>query len=103
MKLINLKKVSDYKVNEWLEKTIPELTPYQKQKIYNNEIVRFAPFYFYERRKKVNNILLRFSIIFILPVLLVLIISLPFNFFITGDWGYSNIDWYSKWLNNCGL
>jgi hypothetical protein len=105
MNLINLQKVSDYRVQEWLEKNIKELTPYQKQRIHDDKIIRFAPFYFMERRKKTNNILLRFSIIFMLPVFLLLIIGLPFNFFITGSWGYSDgkMRWYSKWIASCGL
>jgi len=103
MNLINLKRVSDYKVQEWLEKKIPELTPYQKQKIYDYEIVRFAPFYFMERRKKTNNIFMRLSIIFMLPVFLLLIVGLPFNFFITGSWRYKKLKWFSKWTSSCGL
>jgi len=103
MKIIDLQKVSDYRVQEWIEKSIPELTAYQKQKIRENEIIRFAPFYFMERRKKTNNILLRFTIIFMLPIFLLLIIGLPINFFITGSWGYKKIKWYSKWVNSCGL
>jgi hypothetical protein len=105
MNLVNLKRVSDYQVIDWLESHIKDLTPYQKEWIRNQEIVRFAPFYFMERRKKVNNIFLRFTIIFMLPVLLLLIIGLPFNFFITGYWGYSDnkMRWYSKWVSACGL
>ena len=105
MNLVNLKRVSDYQVKEWLESHIKDLTPYQKECMRNEEIIRFAPFYFMERRKKTNNILLRFTIIFMLPVLLLLIIGLPFNFFITGRWGYSDgkMKWYSKWVSACGL
>jgi hypothetical protein len=105
MNLINLKRVSDYRVQEWFEKKIPELTPYQKEKIHDNEIIRFAPFYFMERKKKTTNVLLRFSIIFLLPVLLLLIIGLPFNFFVTGSWGYDDrkMSWYSNWVHACGF
>lgn len=105
MKIINLQKVSDYKIEEWLEKNIKNLTPYQKEWIRNEEIVRFAPFYFMQRRKKTKNILLRFSIIFMFPIFLLLIIGLPFNFFITGNWGYNyeKMKWYSKWATSCGL
>ena len=44
MRLLNLKRVDDFKVRNWIEKSIPELTAYQKEKIRENEIVRFAPF-----------------------------------------------------------
>jgi hypothetical protein len=105
MKLINLRRVNDYKVEEWLNKNIPELTAYQKQKIRENEIVRSAPFYFMERREKTNNILLRFSIIVMVPVFILLMLGLPFNYFITGRWGYNydKLKWYSKWTTLCGF
>ena len=105
MNLINLKRASDYDVNKWLEKNIKDLSPYQKEWIRNEEIIRFAPFYFMQEREKVNSIWLRFTIIFILPVFILLLIGLPFNFFITGSWGYSDekIKWYSKWASSCGL
>lgn len=104
MRLYDLQEVRNSDVVKWLENSIPELTVYQKQKIRDNEIVRFAPFYFMEHTKKVNNVLTRFSVIFILPVLIILIIGLLFNFFITGKWGYSEkMRWYGKWVHACGL
>ena len=104
MRLFDLEKVWDVDVERWLEKSIPELTSYQKERIRNDEIVRFAPFYFMRRTKKVNNILTRFSVIFLLPVFILLIIGIPFNFFITGKWGYSEkMRWYGKWVHSCGL
>lgn len=105
MNLINLKKVSDHDVQKWLEKSIRNLTSDQKRWMRDEEIVRFAPFEFMERRKKVNNVFLRFTIIFMLPILILLIIGLPFNFFITGRWGYNHdkLKWYSRWVSSCGL
>lgn len=104
MRLINLKKVWDHKVIKWIEDSIPELTPYQKQRIRSDEIVRFAPFYFMEENKKVKNVALRFSIIAMPIVLLLLITGLPFNFFVTGNWGYGKkIQWYGKWVSSCGI
>lgn len=103
MKLINLKRVSNYKVEKWLENNIRELTEHQKRWIRNEEIVRFAPFEFYERREKVDNPLVRLSVIAMPFVWLMLVIGIPFNFFITGNWGYNKLDWYSKWRNMCGI
>jgi hypothetical protein len=40
MKLTNLKPASDYEVEEWLESRIKNLTPYQKEWIRNEEIIR---------------------------------------------------------------
>lgn len=104
MRLYDLQKVWDSDVVKWLEDSIPELTAYQKKNIRDKEIVRFAPFYFMKRTKKVNNKLTRFSVIFLLPVLILLLIGLPINFFITGKWGYSEkMRWYGKWVNACGF
>lgn len=104
MRLYDLQKVWDSDVVKWLEESIPELTAYQKERIRDKEIVRFAPFYFMKRTKKVNNMLTRFSVILLLPVLILLIIGLPINFFITGKWGYSGkMRWYGKWVSACGL
>jgi hypothetical protein len=55
MKIIDLEEVSDYRVKNWIEEKIPNLTQYQKEQIRCNEIIRYAPFYFMERRKKQNN------------------------------------------------
>lgn len=105
MNLVNLKRVPDYRVKEWLEGNIKDLTPYQKERMRNDEIVRFAPFYFMEQKSKVNNVFLRLTIIFMLPVLLLLIIGLPFNFIVTGSWGYSHgkMRWYGNWVSSCGI
>ena len=67
MKIIDLKHVNDSDVIKWMDEHL-KLTSYQKEKIRNDEMIRFVPFYFMERRKKTNNILLRFSIIFMFPV-----------------------------------
>ena len=102
--MVDLKKASDRDVEKWLIKNIPELTAYQKEKIHDSEMIRFSPFYFMERNKKVKNILLRFTIIAMLPVLILLIVGLPFNFFITGSWGYgSKMRWYGRWVSACGI
>lgn len=102
MNLHNYKKVPDYKVQEWIEKSIVEITPYQKQKLRDNETVRFSPFEFIERRKKVENIWIRLSVIFLPIVWLSLVISMPFVYFFTGRWGYryDSVKWFDKWYNS---
>lgn len=105
MKLHRLQKTSDYKVREWLEKEL-ELTPYQKSKIYNREIIRFAPFDFYEPRQKEKvSVLWRFTMIPYLIYLAVLFIGLPFTFLITGKWGYGDklYDFHSKWMSKLNI
>jgi hypothetical protein len=105
MNFHNYKKASDYRVQEWLEKSIRELTAYQKEKIRDDEIVRLSPFEFYERRETVKNIFIRLSIIVMPLVWILIFISLPFNFIITGNWGYSydKIEWFDAWKNAVGL
>ena len=103
MALHNLKKTPDYKVREWLEKSIPELTPYQKERIRNDEIIRWAPFDFYERRKPVKSIWWRLSIIAVAFFWVVLFVGLPLNFIVTGNWGYNKLNWFDTWLNKIGF
>lgn len=45
------RKASTYEVQEWLEKKL-DLSSYQRSKLYNEEIIRFAPFDFYKDEKK---------------------------------------------------
>ena len=103
MKLINLKRASDLEVQRWIFDNVPNLTKYQKERIRDDEIVRFSPYHFYKKRKKVDNVFIRLSVIFMPIVWTILFIGIPFNFFITGKWGYKRIDWYCKWANACGL
>ncbi len=105
MKLHNLKPAHDLDVSEWIQKSIPELTAYQKEKIRDNEIVRFAPFEFFKIKKPVKNVLVRLTII-LMPIVWVLIaISLPFNFLVTGQWGYGykRMRWFMDWQHAVGL
>lgn len=101
----NYEKVSDYKVQEWLEISIVEMTPYQKERLRNDEIIRFAPFEFYQRRKQVKYFWIRLSVILMPIVWLLLFISLPFCYLVTGRWGYryEAIKWFDKWRNAVGL
>ena len=101
MKLHKLQRTSDYKVKEWLDKEL-QLTPYQKSKLYNEETIRFAPFYFYEpRQKEKSSILWRLTVIPYLIYYAILFIGLPLTFLITGKWGYSEKfydNFHAKWL-----
>lgn len=103
MKLLNLREVPQRKIEKWLEDNIVEITKYQKERMRDDEIVRFAPFEFYERRKKVDNVFVRLSIIFIPVIWIVLVAGMPFNFIVTGTWGYKKLNWFSKWSSACGF
>lgn len=105
MGLLNLKKASNIEVENWLLKKIPNLTKEQMRFIRDDEIIRFSPYRFYKRGKKTKNVFVRLSIIFIPFVFIVLAIGLPFNYFITGYWGYDDnkINWLTNWLSSCGI
>lgn len=107
MKLHNLKKASDYEVKEWIFKSIPNLTQHQKTTISDdyNCMIRRAPFEFYKKKKKVNNFFIRLTIVPFVFVYLLLLLGLPFNFILTGMWGYSSktINWFDKWRHYIGF
>lgn len=100
----NYKKVDDLEVENWLFKNIPEITAYQKQKIRDEEIVRFSSLKFFKRKEKVNNIFFRLTIILFPIVWILFFVSLPFNFIIRGRWGYSykSARWIDDWRNALG-
>lgn len=106
MRLTNLQPASHLEVRDWLEKTL-ELTPYQKEKIRIREIVRFAPFEFYKRRNDLKAHPLWRLTLLLLPVYLVLIYgSLPFNWMLTGRWGYGQKfydNFHARWMNKLNL
>jgi hypothetical protein len=106
MNLSNLKRASDHDVEQWLEKRLA-LTPYQKDKLHQEEIVRFSRFHFYERRDKENvSFLWRFTVVFFPICWLLLFCLLPINMIITGKWGYGRWimdSFFSKWKNKLNL
>lgn len=103
MKIHNLERASDNEVCTWLFNKIPDLSPYQKEAIRQNEIVRFSKFYFYKKRQKSKNILIRLTVLFVPFVWIILFLSLPVAFIISGRWGYNKIEWFDKWINSVGL
>lgn len=100
MKFRNIKKASEYEVRKWLKETL-NLSDYQQEKLWREEIIERAPFYFFKRKKYQPNIWLRLSIVLFPFVWLLLFIGLPFNYIITGRWGYGKrwnfiVDWVDK-------
>lgn len=106
MKLSRLKIASYYDVEKWLEKSL-ELTPYQKQKLHNEEIVRFSRFYFYEHKKENKvSVLWRLTIFFYLVYIILLVCFLPIKWLFTGKWGYGDSFLYKfhyKWVHKLNL
>ena len=104
MRLYNYKKVWPADFSSWLANNIPNLTPYQKEKIYDEEFIRCSKFVIYERCKTVTNVWYRLSIVLLLIVWLIAVIGLPLNFLITGNWGYSDkTRWLATWMERCGF
>jgi hypothetical protein len=105
MKISNLKRAHDLEVQKWMEDNL-NLNPYQKEKLRNDEIVRFAPYYFYKIEKSKTSFIWRLTLPLFVPYWIILFIGLPFNFLITGKWGYGRgfIDkFHSKWVRKLGL
>jgi hypothetical protein len=89
MKLHNLKEASNYEVENWLVKNL-KLTKDQERDLRNYEFVRISPFYFYKKKEKVDNIWFRLTLLFFPIIWILLFITLPVNFIITGKWGYND-------------
>ena len=91
MKITRLKQTYNRKVERWLFDSLPELTAYQKQKIVDEEIVRFAPFYFYEDpENEKSSLLWRLTLpLFLVYLLILILIVLPILWVTTGKWGIS--------------
>lgn len=113
MKLIYLKKASDYEVEKWLEKKL-DLSPYQREKMRDHEIVRFSMFSFYvketseDREKKKKNFLWRVTLIFwFIYVLLLILVALPLKWIVTGNWGLQPgkfvENFHKPWARKLGL
>lgn len=103
MNFTNIEKASYLEVQSYLKKSL-NLTDYQMCKMYDNDTIRMSPFEFYKRKKKISNIWLRLSIIFLPIVWLLLFIGLPINFIITGRWGYnSKFNFIINWLDNLNV
>lgn len=103
MSLSNLTQATNVEVEHWLFESIPELSEYQKDKIWRDEIVRSSDLYFFKQQRPVPNKLLRLTI-FLLPfAFIILLIFIPFRFLFTGIWGYDYdykpFKFYQDWIN----
>lgn len=98
-KFSNLTKAHDYEVRDWLIKAF-KFTDYQKSLLRSNEdIIRYAPFKFYKRKPKQDNMWIRLTLVFVPLVWLIMILGLPLNFILTGIWGYPNNKVYKFIMN----
>lgn len=106
MKLHHLEKASDYEVADWL-KTELKLTPYQIDSLSANESIRFSPYSFYKRPKKIAASIWWRLTILVWPIYyLVLFLGLPLNMILTSSWGYGDKfydNFHAKWQRKIGL
>lgn len=106
MNLSNLRRASDWEVEKWLKDNL-DLTPYQEEKLTDNETVRFSPFYFYQHVKAPKAaIIWRLTLPFYCLYWLILLMSLPMAFIFTGKWGYGRgfyDKFYAPWHRKIGL
>lgn len=107
MKLHNKKLSSNYEVENWLVKTL-KLTKQQELDLKTYEYIRFSPFSFYKKKEKVENFWFRLTLIFFPIVWILIFVSLPINFIITGRWGYDErknvlIKVIHDWMNKLRL
>ncbi len=102
----NLVRVSEFDVEEWFHKNVPELTAYQKQRL-DSEFFRMPPFFWYKKSPRGTvSFLWRLSIIAYPFYLLALLVGLPFTFLVRGRWGYGSKfyeNFHCAWVRKIGL
>lgn len=104
MNLHNYKKAPNNEVRDWLIESF-DMTYEQCRKFYHDDILDDAPFEFFKEREKTENFWIRLTVIAYPIVWILLFIGMPFNFIITGKWGYDGklVKFLTKWLNSIGL
>jgi len=102
MRIRNLKQVDNKKVNDWLCDIIPDITPEQENALMDNiEDRRICPYYFYESYKRKAKPMMRFTILFLFIFSLLILLAMPINYFITGEFRYTQtrfMKFYEMWL-----
>lgn len=102
MKLVQYKEVSHYELLKWLTSIHGlNLTPYQKELIRREFYDSRPPFTLMEfDRKRVKPWWFRLTIIFYLIIMIILIIGLPFTYFVKGQFGYTYENKFSQFMIN---
>lgn len=105
MRFSNLKRASDREVKQWLIDEL-DLSPYQKNKLYMDETIRFSPFYFYKVNKVKVSPIWRLTLL-VWPIYwcgLVIVSCIKWLF--TGEFGFGRkfIDnFHSKWAKKINI
>jgi hypothetical protein len=97
------KRAHHWDVENYFLKKIPDITPYQKERIRNDEIFRCNPFFIYIKKEKTTNPFIRLTVLVWPLVWFILMLGLPFNYLVTGRWGYGKIEWFVNWSKSLGI
>ena len=105
MKFYRLQKASEYDFIKFLEDKI-NLTAYQKEKLRDNEILRFSKYEIYTAAKAESKFIWRLTILFVIPYILLMYLFLPIKFIFTGTWGYGGKfieNFHKPWFRKLNL
>ena len=85
-----LRQASECEIINWFEKTIVELSAYQKERLHDDEKFRIGPFFFYcaKNDRKPVTFLWRLTYLIFLVYLIMMWVILPVFFLFTGKWIY---------------
>lgn len=105
-KMYNLKEAKLREFENFLVKEL-ELTNRQIDILKEDSIIKYSPYYIYEKKQELkSNFLIRLSILIFPFWFFILFCGLPFNWIITKSWGYPNNiaeALIGKWANKLGL
>jgi hypothetical protein len=88
MNFSRLEVARDYEVEKWFEELLKEynVSAYHISRFKEQEVIRFAPFQFYKRRKIIkNNFLWRLTAPVFIIYCTCMIMAIPFKWLITGN------------------
>ena len=95
-----LKEKNTYFAAIELKRVIPELKNVNIDSL--DDHLRGSDLEFYYREKKSVPLLVRLTLPVAIVLWILLFVTMPLKFIITGKWGY-NIVWFMNWYNALGL
>ena len=102
MKMTNIDRVSNSEFNEWLCCNIPDITADQELLLTELLTDRACPYFFYKKYEPKAHLIMRFTLFPFILFWLLLVLSMPINYLITGRFRYNNsklMEFFEKWLN----
>lgn len=95
-----VKKLDYFSVALELKNRIPELKKIDCEIIADK--LRGSNLEFYKTVEMETPFFIRLTLPFAVIFFLLLLIFMPINYFITGEWGYK-IEWFKNWMNKLGF